>query len=175
MLRDAIYKSESEPVTYESMDAVLKRHDTHASYHILRDMDRPLNDRILFDGKDACLILAAMKDQNRNYSHWVCLMRKGKQYEFFNSLGHSLEQTMRNSVAGGRMLLQWARANRVTSNSTKLQQSAVNVATCGYHVICRLLHMSKTHAEYSRWLSSGFMKPDLTVTMMCYLDFLRTK
>ena len=172
-LRDTIYDREQTPISYNQIMEILGKHGVRPKFHMSADLKGVPGDSAVFGANDCAVILVNLKYGASKFAYWVAIIKKSDHYEFFDSLGHSLANIVTHDMSGSRALLMWSQNKRVSSNKVKLQRHNSHVSTCGCHVAVRLLHKSKDHTQYARWLTRGFIEADLSVSMLCYLDLLK--
>ena len=173
-LRDTIYDREQRPISYNDMSRILSKHRVRPKFHLSADLSAMPTDTEMFGSSDCAVILVNLRYGVSKFAHWVALIKRNDSYEFFDSLGNSLASVVTHDISGNKGLLLWSQNKRVSSNKVKLQRHSSHVSTCGCHVAVRLLHKSMNHTAYARWLTHGFLESDLSVSMLCYLDLLRT-
>ena len=87
---------------------------------------------------NACIILYQIK---QNIGHWVCILKHGDIYEYFDPYGHKVDyyigKCMNKTPFLSRLL--FGTHKKVISNNYKYQESKKDIATCGRHVVCRCL------------------------------------
>ena len=149
-LRDEVYRKEQVPLGANQLKAMLP--GLNVSIHTR--LPAMPTDALLFGPSDCAIVLCK--------KHWVALWKKKSEFYFFDSFGRSIEQV----DDGG--LKAWAKKKHVKESSSKLQQNASDVKTCGFHVVTRLLKRKMTHSAYARWLTHAFLRADITVTLLCY-------
>jgi hypothetical protein len=95
-----------------------------------------------------CAILFFIDEMNSNQSigHWTCIMRNGKQYEFFDSYGLSsredlehIDKEKRERFGEVSNYLKELGGNALKHNPVQYQSWNPKVATCGRYAIIRLL------------------------------------
>ena len=182
-LRDTIYKREQTPINFDEIMIGLKPHADPA-FKMLDDLPHNPTDDQIFGSKDCCLILCTVHAGAHNrvttINHWVSLIKRKSTgnklnfYEFFDSLGNSIKKITLRVHDGKQSLVNWAKDKRVVENSVQLQKYSEHVNSCGLHQIVRLSHLSLNNTQYTRWLKVGFLEPDVSVSMLCYLDLLKS-
>ena len=176
-LREALLSREQTPISYNQIIRVTKPHvATHFCSHDNLP-ENPTDKQIFGSAKCACMLVTKhITERHLSIHHWVCLIRRPKgRYEFFDPLGHSIKRLTMMLHSGSKSLQNWASNRRVAQNSVKLQQAESDVNTCGCHVAVRLCHHDMNNEKYARFLSHGFLKPDLSVSALCYLPLLKKK
>lgn len=101
----------------------------------------------------------------QNVGHWQCMFRSADGYHFWDSYGLAPSAAHKFVSATVRAKLKElkpylpalisasvAKGNKWTYNNIDYQSWKGSVATCGRHVAVRLLHRSKTEAEYYAYL-----------------------
>jgi hypothetical protein len=82
-----------------------------------------------------------------NSGHWTCIMRKNKNIECFDSYGgsidhelHYIPNSMKKYLGEDKLYLgKLLKGHKVIYNKKKLQSDNNGIATCGRHVIARIL------------------------------------
>ncbi len=121
-----------------------------------------------------------------NYGHWCCLWKIGNIIQFFDSYGYcpddeldfNIPEYVRKNTGEDYPHLTWllydyAEKNpnvKVYYNEYQLQQKSPEIATCGRHVICRLLADKANVKEYKEYIDllcdSTELNPDEVVTKL---------
>jgi hypothetical protein len=95
-----------------------------------------------------CAILFFIDEMNSNQSigHWACIMRNGKQYEFFDSYGLSsaedlahIDKEKREKFGEQIDYLKELGGKMLRHNPVDYQSWDPKIATCGRYAIIRLL------------------------------------
>lgn len=116
--------------------------------------------------------------QNEQQGHWCCLIRKGREIEFFDPYGdppdfqkdtisdRKLEQMNMDEPYLLRLL---KNSNcKVIFNKEPLQELKNNISTCGRHIVCRLLHFRYPLRRYREIIRRSGNTPDEFVVKMTY-------
>ena len=122
--------------------------------------------------------------------HWICIIRYIKNnvptLEFFDSYGFFPDdeknliskEFLRNSNQKynkiAELLLEASNRYNVEFNDYKLQKKSSDIATCGRHVISRIILKNLDIDEYHEFLSSFKsygLKPDDVVTIISLFNF----
>ena len=173
-LHSDIMLREQTPISFKQIQAILSRHKISPKFNFLEDMPERPTDKMLFGAGDSACIMCTLFHHGKPISnHWVCLLKRQNYYSFFDPLGHSIRSLELKLKMNRTPLSNWAAGRQVRHSSAKLQQMAADINTCGCHVAVRILHKNKSNPEYARWLQKSFMQPDLSVSMLCYLDLLK--
>lgn len=116
--------------------------------------------------------------QSKNQGHWTCLIRKGREIEFFDPYGeppdtakHLLSQTKREelNMKCPRLLeLMKESRCRIVFNKIQLQELADDVATCGRHIASRLFYHRLSLKKYRELIRQSGMNPDEFVVRLTY-------
>ena len=150
------------------------REYVHPNFVELDDLPDDPKTEDFFGGKETCAILCNLHNPDgtqSNTNHWICLIKRSNHIDFFDSLGNSPEQ-LTHHLKGSPALLNLSKKVHFKYASVKLQKFSSKINDCGCHVALRLLQNKKSPKEYAHWLTHGFLKPDLSVSMLCYLDLL---
>lgn len=141
-------------------------------------------DQLLTGPAQACIILfeSDRNEQNVSYGHWTCLFKTRKGYEFFDSYGKipddqkiKIEQInpnfmkmigMKNNYLSQLLYRAHQHKRLIEYNEAKLQQTDPTIATCGRHVICRLLSRRKPIHQYQYVMKKGKVSPDEKVLIL---------
>jgi len=113
-----------------------------------------------------CAILFFIDEQNNNQSigHWTCIMRNGKNYEFFDSYGLSSAEDLAHIDKEKRIkfgevsdYLKELGGGALKHNPVQYQGWDPKIATCGRFSIIRLLAFMNgitNPKEFYKWFSS---------------------
>lgn len=125
----------------------------------------------LFDAKGRCILLYTPNDPTSG--HWVCLIRRPGSLEYFDSYGDKpdIPDDLNGQPPALTALLK-AAGVPVFYNSKQFQKERGDVATCGRHVICRLLYAPKSLDQYAAAVAKSGLTPDDFVSGLTY-DKLR--
>jgi len=124
-----------------------------------------------FDDIDSALepygAIVLLYEVKKNYGHWVCLFRRGKNtLEFFDPYGLKVDEElgfqnnlyMRESYDGGMphltYLLKKSKYN-VVHNPYKFQRTKEDVNTCGRHCAVRLRFRDTPIDEYHELMTTN--------------------
>ncbi len=175
-LREDVVTREQTPISFNQIAKVVSRHGIMPHLCVVDELPRVPHDRDIFASKDTACLLCTMHDAGNNpleVSHWVTLMKKGSYYEMYDSLGNTLQKLV-HRLNSGTQLLSWAKGKHIRMNTHKHQKSIAHVNDCGCFAAVRVIMKEKNNVEFHRWLTDSFISPDLSVSMMCYLDLLKT-
>jgi hypothetical protein len=101
-----------------------------------------------------------------NFGHWTCIIRNKYGIEFFDSYGNFPDDLKKNINKEFLQLSnQWynylvdllindSNKYKIHYNNYKLQGKKNNAATCGKHVIMRILNKHLSTDEYNKWIRS---------------------
>jgi hypothetical protein len=116
--------------------------------------------------------------ENENTGHWVCLIRRPDEIEFFDPYGEPIDKQLTWVGKGKRMELEQERpllskllrekGLPVVFNKTKFQKVDDDVATCGRHCVIRLLFKDLPLPKYAEMIKKSGMTPDEFVTRKTY-------
>jgi len=108
-----------------------------------------------------------------NVGHWVCIIKRGKILEFFDSYGifpdkekkYINKEYLKESGQENNMIIQLlieaSKRYKIEYNNYRLQVKSGDVATCGRHVISRILLKNLNIDQFNR-LMRGFKQYGLT-------------
>ena len=175
-LRETLVNREQEPISFRQIMRVVKNHAS-PNFVLVDDLKELPTDKDIFGSRScACILLTKwIHGQRTTVHHWVCLIKRKGRYEYFDPLGFSIKQMVMQLHSNKKSLENWASNRRVEESRIKLQQNQADVNTCGLHVAVRLCHEEMSNRQYARWLQHAFLKPDLSVSALCYLDLLKGK
>lgn len=127
----------------------------------------------IFDSKGRALMLYLTEDENTG--HWVCMMKRGKEIEYFDPYGnygpdeeaewlpkHKLEELGQDVPILSRMLK--ASGYKVIKNPYAFQKKESDINTCGRHCVTRLALMNLPIEKYKDVVSSTKYSPDKFVS-----------
>lgn len=136
-----------------------------------RELDRVSSIEDLFDSQGRCILLYTPHEPTSG--HWVCLIMKPDHIEYFDSYGDKpdIPEDLNGQPAVLTQLLK-ASGMPVFYNTKQFQKERSDVATCGRHVICRLLYVPKSLDQYAAAIAKSKLTPDDFVTGLTY-DKLR--
>lgn len=116
--------------------------------------------------------------ENETTGHWVCLIRRPHEIEFFDPYGERPDEQLTWNGKGKRMELEQDRpllskllrekGLPVVYNKTKFQKVDDDIATCGRHCVIRLLFKDKSLPQYGKMIEQSGMSPDEFVTRTTY-------
>lgn len=105
-------------------------------------------------------------EEEKNRGHWVSIMRYDNTIEYFNSYGTkptndlNFVSTIKNKLLGQskdliKSLLDDALAlgYKVIYNTKKFQKLGPNINTCGRHICCRLVAMTKLLYDLEQYIN----------------------
>jgi hypothetical protein len=130
----------------------------------------------LFDSKGRAVLF--IPQQSERQGHWVCLIKNGREIEFFDPYGEppeaqkdtvpksKLEQMRMNEPQLARLLDD--SGYRILFNKVQLQQLKDDVQTCGRHCVTRLLYYRHPIQSYRRIIERSGMSPDEFVVKVTY-------
>ena len=125
----------------------------------------------MFDARGRCIMLYTPHDPESG--HWVGMRRKPDHTEYFDSYGDRPD-TADDLNGQPAMLTKLMKAAGipVIYNTRQFQKERGDVATCGRHVVCRLLYAPKTLDQYAKAIDKSGLSPDDFVSGLTY-DKLR--
>ena len=172
-LRTEILNREQTPVSFNQMKQVW-RERADPNFVVLDDLPLQPTVEDIFAGKDSACLLCNLHNPDGTPSdtnHWVCLIRKKNTIDFFDSLGNSPRE-LTHHLNGSHALLNFSLKHKLRYASKKLQRFSSKVNDCGLHVSCRILKRDLSPKDYVHWLTHGFLRPDISVSMLCFLDLI---
>ena len=126
-----------------------------------------------FDAYGRAMMLYLTEDEHTG--HWVCMLKKGKEVEYFDSYGGykpdderkwlskaKLEELGQDEPTLTRMLRE--AGYTVKYNPYKFQEEVNDMNTCGRHCVVRLLLGHLPLKEYARVVRGADVSPDEFVT-----------
>jgi hypothetical protein len=130
----------------------------------------------LFDNRGRAIIF--YPQQSENQGHWTCMIRDGRQIEFFDPYGEppdaQKDGLSKNQLERMRMdhpdltrLLEESGCH-VIFNKVQLQKMSNDVQTCGRHCVCRLLYYKMPLSRYRQMIQKSGMTPDEFVVAKTY-------
>ena len=108
-----------------------------------------------------------------NVGHWVCILKREDTIEFFDSYGifpdkekkyinkEYLKESGQENNNLIRLLLEAGKRYRIEYNNYRLQVKSGDVATCGRHVISRILLKNLSIEQFNKFMR-GFKQYGLT-------------
>jgi len=127
-----------------------------------------------FDKKGRCIILYLTKDSHSG--HWVCMLDKGKEIEYFDSYGEPPEEPISEVPMSRLQQLDEASpyltalfrksGKRISYNHHVFQQTKDDVNTCGRHAVVRCLYAPYSLSKYKKIMDSTGMSPDNFVSAL---------
>ena len=118
----------------------------------------------LFDQSNAIVILYQIKQK---IGHWVCLLRKKRHIEFFDSYGLSPDEQLKYARFNRTPYLsELLRGRKVIYNKMPLQEEGYNMSTCGRWVVMRILMSFMSLEEFLKLFTNQTFIPDYYVTIL---------
>ena len=121
----------------------------------------------LFEDTDA-VIFSLVRSINPRISHWVCLLKKDKTYEYYNSYGFDIYKDLQIAILDNKNYLPNLLSEKLNQgytinfNDKQLQQFNAKVNTCGAHVINRILFDKYTNNQYTAMILGFCQQKNLT-------------
>ena len=171
-----VIEREQTSISFDEIQKILKNHTT-CKFVLLDDLPSNPSDKTLFGNHDCCAILCTLHahGHSTNINHWVALIKHKSEYWFFDSLGNDINSLTARLHIGTKGLNNWANSRKVTTTRVQVQKYSTNVSDCGCHVACRLIMKHLDPKKYIHWLKKGFLgDTDITVSMLCFFDLLKT-
>ena len=172
-LRSEVLEREQTPISYNDM-AKIWRGRIKPNFVELDKVPHDPTVKDFFGGEDTCAVLCNLHNPDTTPSdtnHWICMIKKTNHIDFFDSLGHS-PKGLTHHLKGSPALLNLSRKIRFKYNSVKLQKFSSKINDCGCFVAIRLLKKDLSPQAFAHWLTHGFLRPDISVSMLCFLDLL---
>ena len=121
----------------------------------------------MFDAQGRCIMLYTPNDPTSG--HWVCLIRKPTHIFYFDSYGDKpdIPDDLGDQPPLLTQLLK-ASGMPVFYNTKPYQVERANVATCGRHVISRLIYAEKTPEQYDAIIKKSGLSADDFVSGLIY-------
>ena len=116
-----------------------------------------------------------------DYGHWTALVKTPEGIEYFDSYGDKPEyakkganrqfliETSQYTNQLARLLLDASRVIPINFNNHRLQRLSKSIATCGKHVIIRILNRNLTTDQYNNSLRKLAKKNKLTTDQLVNL------
>ena len=131
----------------------------------------------LFNGKPGCILLY---ETRHHFGHWVLLINKEHEVEFFDPLGIKMDQELKLVPEYLRYqlnedvphLTHLLKNVRVRENTVQLQEVDYDINTCGRHVVSRFnmyMHGFENLRPYLRLFKNQKESPDVTVSKLTLL------
>jgi hypothetical protein len=125
-----------------------------------------------FDSKGRCMLL--FLTENESTGHWVCMINRPNEIEFFDSYGEAPEE-QKDMLSRSRLealdqdspyLMKLLRASgkKVIYNTHPFQSEKAGVNTCGRWCIARLLYAPKSLRYFYNVIQKSGMNPDTFVS-----------
>ena len=174
-LRQTIISREQTAISFDEIMKALDGHNIKPNFVFLDDLPENPTDGNIFKGKECVCILGTIHSHSHatKFNHWVCIIKKPREYWFFDSLGHTIKELTIKLASVKQSLVNWSQNKRIRENTQKIQKTDIDVNTCGMHVVIRLLRKDLNNVQYVKWLKHGFLNPDITVSLLCYIDLLK--
>lgn len=127
-----------------------------------------------FDKKGRCIMLYLT--HNEHSGHWVCMLNKGKEIEYFDSYGEPPEEAL-DDVPLSKLqrldedypyLTKLFRdsGKKVSYNHHPFQKTKDDINTCGRHAVVRCLYAPYSLPKYKKIMDSTGMSPDNFVSAL---------
>lgn len=169
----SLEQAKAYPLGDDDINKILEP-DTHIfTYPYLKDV-KDIDE--VFDPYGRAMMLYLTEDANTG--HWVCLIRRPDEIEFFDPYGeHPDEPLTWNGKQKQRQLQQdrpylskllRAKGLPVVYNKTKFQELDNDIATCGRHCVIRLLFKDLPLPKYAEMIRKSKMSPDEFVTRLTH-------
>jgi len=127
-----------------------------------------------FDKHGRCIMLYLTEDESTG--HWVCMLNKGKELEYFDPYGEAPEEAL-SGVPQSKLqeldetrpyltALLKASGKKVSYNHYAFQKTKDDVNTCGRHSVVRCLYSPYSLKQYKKVMDSSGMTPDNFVSAL---------
>ena len=127
-----------------------------------------------FDKKGRCIMLYLTHSSNSG--HWVCMLNKGNEIEYFDSYGEPPEEPL-EGVPRGKLeqmdedqpyltALLRKSGKKVSYNHHAFQKTRGDINTCGRHAVVRCLYAPYSLSKYKKVMDSTGMSPDNFVSAL---------
>jgi len=127
-----------------------------------------------FDAKGRCIMLYLTHSEHSG--HWVCMLNKPGEIEYFDSYGEPPEEPF-SDVPKGKLaqmdeaypyLTELLRASgkKVSYNHYAFQKTREDINTCGRHAVVRCLYAPYSLTKYKKVMDSTGMSPDNFVSAL---------
>lgn len=130
-------------------------------YHI-NDIDEA------FGGKNNLVLLYEISD---SVGHWVVLLKRGNNIEFFDSYGMQIDEELAYTgnyyKDGEAHLTRLLKSSKYSyfSNKTRFQERKTDVNTCGRHCALRIKFSHMDLLTYTKFINNnGYENPDFWVS-----------
>ena len=130
-----------------------------------------------FDREGRCMILYLT--ENEHTGHWVCMIKKGRNVEYFDPYGGYKPDGERKWLSKEKLieleqdyptlskLLSDSKYN-VSYNPYKFQKDRNDIATCGRHCVSRLYFKNLTLDQYKKQIDDFGTSPDEYVSAFTF-------
>jgi hypothetical protein len=162
------------PLSDTDINAILKPPTKIFTYPDLEIMNT-IDD--CFDSEGRCMMLYPTTSETNG--HWVCMMKRGNQIEFFDPYGKVPDSELKWVGSSKRRELNIEHptltrmfkesGDEVIYNSHDFQKSDRDVNTCGRHCIVRLMYKDLPLDAYLKLVKSSKLPPDEFVSGITYL------
>jgi hypothetical protein len=132
------------------------------------DLEKVQHINEIFDRKGRAVLF--FPQQSKLQGHWSCLVKNGREIEFFDPYGEAPED-QKEGLSGGDLerlgMTQPLLANlllnsgsRIYFNKVQIQELNNDVQTCGRHVVARLMYYKFPVNKYRQIISKSGLSPD---------------
>ncbi len=121
-------------------------------------------------GKNQGLII--LIDKGQSVGHFVCLLKKQKNIEFFGPYSFTLSKILKILNINDYSLIKLFNKSNYRIYYNKYKYEDINnpkIETCGRHCIIRLIKFSLNNNEYYKWLKYKNLKPDEITSLLTFL------
>jgi hypothetical protein len=162
------------PLSDEDINFILEPDTNILTYPMLENV-KHIDDILDSEGRAIILYLT----ENKNTGHWVGLLKQpNNTLEFFDPLGEKVDDQLkfipkyrREKLNQDRPLLTNLLKNsgyKVIMNRYPLQKDISTIATCGRHVVARLLFQNLTLKQYIDMIKKSKVSPDEFVSQLTF-------
>jgi hypothetical protein len=116
--------------------------------------------------------------EDRNTGHWVCLIKKDNEIEFFDPYGEKPDDQLKWVGAAKRFELDQDRpllskllresGYKVIYNKYPFQKDKNDINTCGRHCVSRLLFKDLSLPQYAEMIRKSGLSPDEFVSRLTF-------
>lgn len=110
----------------------------------------------IFDNLGRCIIL--IPTESLNSGHWVALIKKNNEIEFFDPYGKTLKQQEKNLNSNididEDIIIKLCKRDgyKLSYSNKKNQPYSSNIATCGRHSVMRVILYKLSNDEYNKMM-----------------------
>ena len=164
-LQNEIKKIEDKPLTVS--DLLKYNYKIQVGHILYSDIKNYNSINELFQNNLGLIILI---DRGQKIGHFVCLLKKKNNIEFFGPYGYTISEILNIMNINDLSLLKlFNKSNfRIIYNKYQYEEESNKIESCGLHTITRLLKYNLTNEQYHKWLRYKNLKPDEIVSLLTY-------